>query len=46
MERTKGASRFQVMKWLPSYLRWYLYAFATTYLRRGPATVRMKHPAK
>jgi len=29
-ERTHGTSRFQVMKWLPAYLRWYFYAFATT----------------
>jgi dolichol-phosphate mannosyltransferase len=41
-ERTRGSSRFQVVKWLPAYLRWYLYAFATTYLRRPPATVRLK----
>ncbi len=41
-ERTHGASRFQVMRWLPAYLRWYFYAFATTYLRRSPNTVRMK----
>jgi len=41
-ERTRGTSRFQVMKWLPAYLRWYVYAFATTYLRRPPRTVRMK----
>jgi dolichol-phosphate mannosyltransferase len=34
-ERAHGASRFQVLKWLPSYLRWYFYAFATTFLRRG-----------
>ena len=33
-ERTHGTSRFQVIKWLPAYLRWYFYAFATTYLRR------------
>lgn len=38
-ERTRGTSRFQVMKWLPAYLRWYFYAFATTYLRRPPRTV-------
>jgi dolichol-phosphate mannosyltransferase len=38
-ERTHGTSRFQVMKWLPAYLRWYFYAFATTYLRRPPKTV-------
>lgn len=38
-ERTKGKSRFQVLRWLPEYLRWYRYAFATTFLRRGPRTV-------
>jgi dolichol-phosphate mannosyltransferase len=31
-ERTAGQSRFRVMKWLPKYLRWYFYAFATTWL--------------
>jgi len=40
-ERRHGASRFQVISWLPAYLRWYLYAFATTYLRRPPRTVRL-----
>ena len=44
IERTKGASRFQVLKWLPDYLRWYLYAFATTFLRMPPRTVRMTAP--
>ena len=33
-ERTKGTSRFRVIRWLPQYLKWYRYAFATTYLRR------------
>ncbi len=33
-ERAHGTSRFQVIKWLPAYLRWYFYAFATTWLRR------------
>ena len=41
-ERTRGTSRFQVMKWLPAYLRWYFYAFATTYLHRSPKTVWLK----
>lgn len=40
-ERAHGTSRFQVIKWLPTYLRWYAYAFATTYLMRSPRTVRM-----
>ncbi len=33
-ERSKGASRFRILKWAPGYLRWYFHAFATTYLRR------------
>jgi len=41
-ERRHGASRFQVIKWLPAYLRWYGYAFATTFLRRPPRTVALK----
>jgi glycosyltransferase involved in cell wall biosynthesis len=42
-ERTHGTSRFQVLGWLPAYLRWYVYAFATTWLRRPARTVRMVH---
>lgn len=30
-ERAQGESRFQVMKWLPAYLRWYFYAFASAW---------------
>src|SRR5579872_832711 len=41
-ERHHGASRFRVVKWLPAYLRWFRYAFATTYLRRSPETVLMQ----
>jgi len=41
-QRAHGSSRFQVIKWLPDYLRWYRYAFATTYLRRQPDTVPRK----
>jgi glycosyltransferase involved in cell wall biosynthesis len=42
IERRHGASRFRVLRWLPAYTRWYLYAFATTYLRRPPETVRLR----
>lgn len=41
-ERTQGTSRFRVLYWLRAYLRWYFYAFATTYLRRGPETITLK----
>ena len=37
-ERKHGQSRFRSLRWLPAYLRWYFYAFATTYLRRPPST--------
>jgi glycosyltransferase involved in cell wall biosynthesis len=43
LQRAHGASRFQVVKWLPSYLRWYAYAFATTYLRRPATSVPHKN---
>jgi len=39
IERRQGQSRFRVLRWLPAYLRWYGYAFATTLLRRRPETV-------
>jgi dolichol-phosphate mannosyltransferase len=41
-ERQHGTSRFRVLKWLPAYLRWFRYAFGTTYLRRTPETVPMQ----
>ena len=43
-ERRHGESRFRVLRWLPAYLRWYGYAFATTFLRRPPRTVALKDP--
>jgi dolichol-phosphate mannosyltransferase len=45
-EREHGTSRFQVIRWLPAYLRWYRYAFATTYLRRPARTVSLKVAAR
>jgi dolichol-phosphate mannosyltransferase len=41
-ERKAGRSRFRVLRWLPQYLRWFFYAFATTYLRRGPRSVTLR----
>jgi len=41
-ERKAGQSRFRVLKWVPKYLRWYFYAFATTWL--GARSVTMKTP--
>jgi len=41
-ERKSGRSRFQVLRWLPSYFVWFRYAFATTYLRRKPETVAVR----
>ncbi|MDO9411034.1 MAG: glycosyltransferase family 2 protein [Pseudolabrys sp.] len=41
-ERTQGASRFKVISWLPAYLRWYRYAFATTFLRLPARSVKLR----
>jgi glycosyltransferase involved in cell wall biosynthesis len=38
-ERSGGKSRFRVLRWLPAYLRWYFYIYATTYLSRGPGSL-------
>lgn len=40
IERSQGKSRFRVLKWLLPYLRWYVYAFETTYLFRGRKLIR------
>lgn len=44
-ERKKGQSRFRVVGWLPAYFRWFKYAFATTYLMRGPDAVLVRASA-
>ena len=46
IERPDRRTRFRVFRWLPSYLRWYLYAFATTVLRRPPRTVPLKETGR
>jgi len=40
--RKKGESRFNFKKWLPHYAKWFFYAIATTYLKKGPETVKLK----
>ena len=42
-EQFMAPSRFRIFKWLPAYGRWYLFALATTYLRRPARTVRLRH---
>ena len=44
-EREHGTTRFRVLRWLPAYLRWYLYAFATTWLRLPAGTVPLRAQA-
>ena len=41
-ERKQGESRFRVLGWLPDYLRWYGYAFATTFLRLSANSVKLR----
>ena len=40
MDRVAGQSRFNLRKWLPQYLRWYVYAFRGR-LKRKAANVRL-----
>jgi dolichol-phosphate mannosyltransferase len=43
-ERKHGMSRFRVLRWIPAYLRWFGYGFATRFLCRPPTTVVLKSP--
>ena len=38
-ERSEGSSRFKIFKWLPEYLKWYMYGLSTTWLRKKPKDV-------
>ena len=42
IERRAGKSRFRIAAWLFDYLRWFFFAFATTWLGRGPESVRRR----
>jgi glycosyltransferase involved in cell wall biosynthesis len=37
----EGQSNFKVLQWLPAYLKWFFYAFATTYLFKSAKTVSL-----
>ena len=39
-ERSEGSSRFKILKWLPTYFRWYFYGLGTTWLKKGPKDVK------
>jgi glycosyltransferase involved in cell wall biosynthesis len=41
-ERKSGRSRFRVLKWMPHYLVWFFYCFATALRLRKPDSVRLK----
>lgn len=43
-ERQAGTSRFRIAAWCLDYLRWFFFAFGTTWLGRGPETVRRRAP--
>jgi hypothetical protein len=33
-ERSEGQSRFKVLKWLPQYIRWYIYGLSSAWLNK------------
>jgi dolichol-phosphate mannosyltransferase len=45
-ERRVGKSRFNILGWLPEYLKWVRYAMATTFLGRRAEDVRLRENAR
>lgn len=45
-ERKAGKSRFRILGWLPQYLRWFFFGFATTWLRCPPKSVLLRNASK
>ena len=43
IEREAGKSKFQVWKWIPHYLEWFLYGFATAYFRRKKVELKKEN---
>jgi len=41
-ERRRGTSRFRLLKWLPHYLVWFFYCFATALGLKQAASVKLK----
>lgn len=41
-ERKQGDSRFRIRRWMGAYLRWFFYAFGTTFLGFPPSRVRLR----
>ncbi len=44
-DRTAGESRFNLRKWLPKYLHWYLYAWQSRFVAVEPCPVSHRGPA-
>lgn len=45
-ERRSGTSRFRVLRWVPYYLVWFFYFFATGMRLKKPASVKLKDGAR